>query len=125
MVSPGLMLEKFAMEDFEDLYVPRLEQFLRAMAKAEAKKNVSHGREAFSLTSRMRDSWTSKRFWFNYGIRKGWSVDVIYWSALHEAGDEELSGDLEKEMSLIAEKKIAQLAAYEAECDARGIAQSG
>ncbi|KAI4683690.1 uncharacterized protein J4E88_004867 [Alternaria novae-zelandiae] len=125
MVSPGLMLERFAMEDFEALYVPRLERFLQAMARIEAKLKAGHPGEIVPLATRMRDSWTSKRFWFNYGIRKGWDVDVVYWSALHEPGDEELSGDLEKEMSLIAEKKMEQLAAYEAECDARGIAQSG
>jgi len=125
IVSPGLMLKQFAMEDFEALYVPRLERFLQAMVKVEAKQVVGHQRETVSLASRIRDSWESKRFWFNYGIRKGWSVDVVYWSALHEPGDEKLSGDLEKEMSLIAEKKMEQLAAYEAECDARGIAQSG
>ncbi|KAI4618910.1 hypothetical protein J4E83_005861 [Alternaria metachromatica] len=124
MVSPGLMLENFTMEDFEELYVPRLEQFLRAMGKAEEKKNASHGREAFSLASRMRDSWQSKRFWFHYGIRKGWSVDVVYWSALHVPGDEKLKEDLDQEMSSIVKKKMEQLAAYEAECEARGMLSS-
>jgi len=121
MVSPGLMLERFAMEDFEALYVPRLEQFLRAMARVEAKQIEGHSREIVSLADRMRDSWTSKRFWFNYGIRKGWDVDVVYWSALHEPGDEKLSENLEEEMSSIVEKKMEQLATYEAECEARGI----
>jgi len=121
MVSPGLMLEQFAMEDFEALYVPRLEQFLQAMEKVEAKQKAGDQREIVSLTTRMRDSWTSKRFWFNYGVRKGWDVDVVYWSALHEPGDEKLSENLEEEMSSIVEKKMEQLAAYEAECEARGI----
>ncbi|KAI4913963.1 hypothetical protein J4E90_005683 [Alternaria incomplexa] len=124
MVSPGLMLERFSMEDFEALYVPRLEHFLQAMAKVEAEQKAGHRREIVSLTTRMRDSWTSKRFWFNYGIRKGWDVDVVYWSALHEPGDEKLSNDLEKEMSSIVEKKMEQLAAYEAECEARGMLSS-
>jgi len=121
MVSPGLMLERFAMEDFEALYVPRLEQFLRAMARVEAKQIEGHSREIVSLADRMRDSWTSKRFWFNFGIRKGWDVDLVYWSALHEPGDEKLSENLEEEMSSIVEKKMEQLAAYEAECETRGI----
>lgn len=59
MVSPGLMLEQFTMQDFEALYVPRLEQFLQAMAKIEAKQKGGHQQETVSLAARMRDSWTS------------------------------------------------------------------
>ena len=124
MVSPGLMLERFAMEDFEALYVPRLERFLQAMVKVEAKQVVGPHRETVSLASRMRDSWESKRFWFNYGIRKGWNVDVVYWNALHKPGDEKLDEDLGKKMHPLVEMKMEQLAAYEAECEARGIVQS-
>lgn len=72
----------------------------------------------------MRDFWTSKTFWLNYGIGKGWDVDVVYWSALHEPGDEKLSEDLERQMSSVVELNMEQLAAYEAECEVHEVCQA-
>jgi hypothetical protein len=31
-----------------------------------------------SLSSRMRDSWRTGRFWFDYAARKSFDVDTIY-----------------------------------------------
>ena len=50
-----------------------------------------------------------------------WSIDAVYWAALHKPGDAVLDGVLKDEMEAFAEMKMEQLDAYNADCKARGI----
>jgi hypothetical protein len=67
----------------------------------------------------MRDSWATERFWFDYGIRKSFDIDAVYWAALHKEGDDVLGDEMRKEMEEFVDMKMEQLRAYDAECKAR------
>lgn len=69
----------------------------------------------------MRDSWESKRFWFNYGIRKSFDIDAIYWAMLHtgSSGVDSLDEETQAEMESIMQLKMQQLKAYKEECNVR------
>ncbi|KAF2494171.1 phosphotransferase enzyme family protein-like protein [Lophium mytilinum] len=121
LLGPDMWLERYTMEAFVAHYVPRMEQFLRAMkrveARARAKAEGSHN--TVLLSTRMRGSWDSGRFWFDYGIRKSFDVDAIYWAALHRPGDDVLDKETREEMEQFADMKMEQLKAYDAECKAQ------
>ncbi|KAJ5544676.1 hypothetical protein N7535_006936 [Penicillium sp. DV-2018c] len=69
--GPEMWLERCAMEEFLTLYEPRMEQFLRALEQVEIEM-ASEVKQAGgpSLSTRMRDSWRTGRFWFDYAARK-------------------------------------------------------
>lgn len=73
------------------------------------------------LSTRMRDSWRTKRFWFNYGIRKSFDIDAIYWAALHDGSVDvdTLDNETRTEMELIKQMKVEQLKAYNEDCATR------
>ena len=73
------------------------------------------------LSARMRDSWRSGRFWFDYGIRKSFDVDAVYWAALHNgsAGVDWLNEETLTEMESIGHTKMEQFKAYKQEWAAR------
>ncbi|KAF2474404.1 phosphotransferase enzyme family protein-like protein [Lindgomyces ingoldianus] len=100
--GPDTWLENHSMEKFLARYEPRLEQFLRAL-------------------ERMRESWKSGRFWFDYGIRKSLDVDDIYWGALHREGDDVLDEEQQREMEELVETKMKDVKAYDKECKERGL----
>lgn len=110
---PEVWLDRGSMEEFQDLYEPRMEQFLRMLELVE-------GTEP-RLSTCMRDSWKSGRFWFDYAARKSFELDVIYWAALHDGGTgiELLDDQARSEMELLVEKKMKQLEAYKEECTTR------
>ncbi|KND86545.1 hypothetical protein TOPH_08818 [Tolypocladium ophioglossoides CBS 100239] len=120
--GPEVWLDRGAVEEFLACYEPRMEQFLRAMEQVE---NVS----AFTskqptgprLSIRMRDSWKTRRFWFDYAARKSFEMDAVYWAALHDGGDgvELLDEKARAEMEPFTQTKMEQLKAYEEECTAR------
>lgn len=120
--GPEMWLERCAMEEFLTLYGPRMEQFLRALARVEIEMalGVKQPGEP-SLSTRMRDSWRTGRFWFDYAARKSFDVDTIYWAALHTdgAGVELLDDKARAEMESFTETKMEQLKAYKEECTAR------
>lgn len=118
LLGPDMWLEKHSMEGFMTRYQPRLEQFLRALQKVEDKTNAEDKRGP-SLSERMRESWETKRFWFDYGIRKSFDVDAVYWNALHEEGNVVLDDELKAQMRSVVDIKMEQLKAYDAECQAR------
>ena len=37
-----------------------------------------------ALSTYMRESWETGRFWVNYGARKSWAFDTVYWRYLDE-----------------------------------------
>ncbi|KAI4682603.1 hypothetical protein J4E81_009678 [Alternaria sp. BMP 2799] len=101
----------------KDRLEPHIEQFLQVMEKKEKEM----GGTVVPLSARMRDSWTSNRFWFNAAMQDSWSIDAVYWAALHKPGDEVLDDALKAEMETFVEMKMEQLDAYKTECKARGI----
>ncbi|KAI4672360.1 uncharacterized protein J4E78_000861 [Alternaria triticimaculans] len=101
----------------KDRLEPHIEQFLQVMEKKEKEMRGT----VAPLSARMRDSWTSNRFWFNLAMSDSWSIDAVYWAALHKPGNEVLDDALKAEMEVFVEMKIKQLDAYKAECKARGI----
>ena len=121
LLGPDMWLERRTIEEFLARYEPRMEQFLRALERVEAKSG-SRGKQLGGpcLSTRMRDSWTTGRFWFDYGIRKSFDVDAVYWAALHDssASVESLNDESRAEMESIKQMKMEQLEAYKEECTA-------
>jgi hypothetical protein len=108
-----MLLERYDIGRFVARYVPKTEQFLRALERVEA-RGISEGNE--KLSARMRDSWTSGRFCFDYGIRKSFYVDAVYWAALPKHSDEVLEQSLRREMEAFADMRMGQLEAYDDKC---------
>lgn len=120
--GPEMWLERCAMEEFLTLYEPRMEQFLRALEKVETEIALEVKQPGgLSLSTRMRDSWRTRRFWFDYAARKSFDVDTIYWAALHNdgAGIELLDDEVRAEMEPFTQVKMEQLKAYKEECAIR------
>lgn len=93
------LLRGRTIKEFMATYEPRLEQFLRAMQRAEGARRAPGDEE--SLSSLMRESWVTKRFWFNYAARKPFDVKPLFDKCLNECGagvellDDEASVGLE------------------------------
>ena len=87
------------MEEFVAAYESPLKQFLQAMQRAERARGMLYGGKPLSCL--MRESWLTKRFWFNYAARKPFDVEVLFDNCLNEAGagveslDEEAPAGLE------------------------------
>lgn len=124
LAAPEHWLDRNAVEEFRALYEPRLEQFLKALENIESQKEETQGCSQVDLLSvRMRDSWRTGQFWFDYAARKSFDVDTIYWNVLHleEHGDglNLLDPKTQAEMKLFIERKMEQLKQYKEECRAR------
>ncbi|KAI9163525.1 hypothetical protein HJFPF1_05142 [Paramyrothecium foliicola] len=76
-------------DNWEEVYAMRLKTWLSAMEKGE--QNTTPGSLPFSLSTYMRESWESGRFWLNYAARKSWAFDTIFWKYL----DKRFFGDRE------------------------------
>ncbi|KAH6717036.1 hypothetical protein BKA61DRAFT_631057 [Leptodontidium sp. MPI-SDFR-AT-0119] len=122
LLGPDMWLEHRTMEEFLARYEPIIEQFLRLVERVES-KSESRGNETARprLSTRMRDSWKSGRFWFNYGIRKSFDIDAVYWAALYDGSisADWLDDEARVEMESIKQLKIEQLKAYKEECSVR------
>jgi hypothetical protein len=119
--GPEVWLESCAMEEFVALYEPRMEQFLRALERVEEEAALRKQPGGTPLSTRMRESWRTGRFWFDWAARKSFDVDTVYWAALHErgAGVELLDDKALAEMESFTQMKMEQLKAYKEECTAR------
>lgn len=115
--GPEAWLDRGAVDEFRELYEPRMEQFLCAMEQVEG---VS-GRRGQPLSARMREPWRSRRFWFDFAVRKSFALDGIYWAALNDGqgGAEFLDEGVRAEMEPFVEEKMRQLMAYKEECSMR------
>jgi hypothetical protein len=95
-------------DDWTKVYDLRLKTWLRAIEKAE--EIIETKTKVFTLSTYMRESWETGRFWLNYAARKSWAFDTIFWKYL----DKRLFGirtarfpfpasalSLEKKMSII------------------------
>ncbi|PSS23204.1 hypothetical protein M430DRAFT_64856 [Amorphotheca resinae ATCC 22711] len=111
LLGPDMWLERRTMEEFLACYEPRLEQFLRAVERPTGPH----------LSTKMRDSWRTGRFWFDYGIRKSFDIDAVYWAALHDGsiGVDSLDDEARAEMESLKQMKMEQLKAYKEECSVR------
>ncbi|KAF1850841.1 uncharacterized protein K460DRAFT_350846 [Cucurbitaria berberidis CBS 394.84] len=111
-------LDRCALQEFLALYEPRMEQFLRTLEHVEAESLIRQP-SAPPLSARMRDSWRTRRFWFNYAARKSFEVDSIYWATLHDDSATVLDAQACAEMESLTQRKMDQLKAYKEECSAR------
>jgi hypothetical protein len=104
------------MEEFLIAYEPRLEQFLQAMRRAERARKKLHDNKP--LSDLMRESWLTKRFWFNYAARKPFDVEVIFYNCLNGRADIESLEDEEVREGLepFVKMKMEQLRAYDEDC---------
>ncbi|KAH4220692.1 hypothetical protein HBI24_152420 [Parastagonospora nodorum] len=122
LLGPDMWLEHHSMEEFVTRYVPRMQQFLRVLEQVEMRTTSEEVQNDPPLSVLMRDSWDSGRFWFDYGIRKSFDVDAVYWAALHKDGHDELDeldDKTKEEMEKLVDMKMDQLKAYDAECKIR------
>ncbi|KAM4063944.1 phosphotransferase enzyme family protein [Hirsutella rhossiliensis] len=65
-------------EEFVTAYEASLGRFLQVLQRAEKARGLQ-------LSSRMRDAWETKRFWFNYAIRNPFEIEILYENYLGEA----------------------------------------
>ncbi|KAI1413842.1 kinase-like domain-containing protein [Hypoxylon sp. FL1857] len=98
--NPAILISEGseALQEFLGLFEPRKEQFIRAMERIETRLQLPA--EELHLSARMRDSWNSKRFWFNLASQNSFDVDEIYWRVLHKEG----LGEAMLDMATLAEK---------------------
>jgi hypothetical protein len=80
-------------EDWVDIYNRRLSTWLSAIEEAE--KDLRPG--PLLLSAYMRESWETGRFWLNYGARKCWAFDTVYWKYLDERFFGKRDGDIPME----------------------------
>ncbi|OBR15002.1 phosphotransferase enzyme family protein [Colletotrichum higginsianum IMI 349063] len=126
LADPGSWVDRDAVQEFRDLYEPRMEQFLRMLETVEAEEGRDacgdgDGDDRPPLSARMRASWATGRFWFDFASRKSYDVDTIYWKVLHEGGDAAalLEPEVRAGMDAAVEEKMAQLKEYREECAMR------
>ena len=92
------------MQEFLDLFIPRKDQFIRAIERAETKSPPAAGQPC--LSAQMQDSWDSGRFWFNLASRKSFGIDEVYWEALHRNSTSKVILD---EATLAAKERFVKL----------------
>lgn len=118
LLGPEMWLEYLNKEEFLARYVPKMEQFLRALKRQKTSSSPRDGQsEERCLSTEMRRSWETGRFWFDYAARKSLDIDNIYWNVFHEDGAdiELLDEETRAELIPFTQKKMMQLEAYEEE----------
>jgi hypothetical protein len=76
--GPDMCVEYYTMDEFLTRYVPRMNQFLRQLEQVESESILAGGpEEQPCLSTMMRDSWKTGRFWFNYAARTSLDIDDI------------------------------------------------
>ncbi|KAK2626189.1 hypothetical protein QTJ16_004451 [Diplocarpon rosae] len=69
-------------EDWTKTYDARLRTWLSALEAAE--EDMGPETLPFDLSTHMRESWETGRFWLNYAARNSWAFDTIFWNYLDE-----------------------------------------
>ncbi|KAH8595133.1 phosphotransferase [Bisporella sp. PMI_857] len=82
--------------NWRETYDLRLKTWLTAMKRAEENMGQS-GPLPVALSTYMRESWETGRFWLNYGARKSWAFDNVYWRYLDERFFGDRGTDISKE----------------------------
>ncbi|KAH6880136.1 phosphotransferase enzyme family protein-like protein [Thelonectria olida] len=116
LAAPHTWLERNDKAGFEKRFVPQMELFLGEMDRCEA-RNPSSGGEEKGMAARMRESWDSGRFWFNYAMRTSVDADAVYWKALVGGTRGEVAD--EEEMEEFIGAKMKQFEEYEKERNGR------
>jgi hypothetical protein len=117
LVGPdSYLLRDRTLEKFLEAYEPRLAHFLQVMERVEGARDGAGGTQP--LSKLMRESWDTKRFWFNYAARKPFDAEVFFDKYLNEsnAGIESLDEDAHEGLEPFVEMKMKQLRAYDNEC---------
>lgn len=63
------------------IYGYRIESWLNAVKEAEASLG-EYGALPLPLSTYMRESWETGRFFLSYAARKSWAFDAMYWKYL-------------------------------------------
>ncbi|KAH9224627.1 phosphotransferase [Leptodontidium sp. 2 PMI_412] len=82
-------------DDWSRVYDVRLKTWLRAMEKAE--ESMETQSKGFKMSTYMRESWETGRFWLNYAARKSWAFDTIFWKYVDERFYGDREGDIAKQ----------------------------
>jgi hypothetical protein len=118
LVGPdSYVLRDHTVEDWVKAYEPRLQHFLQVMERVEeARGDLSDGRTP--LSGLMRESWDTKRFWFNYAARKPFDVEPLFEICIDKGsiGVESLDEETRAGLEPFVEMKMAQLKAHDDEC---------
>lgn len=117
VVGPdSYLLRDRTLEEFVAAYEPRLEHFLQVMERVEGARCGGGGAQPFSKL--MRESWDTKRFWFNYAARKPFDVEAFFDKYLNESNSGIGSLDEHEREGLepFVKMKMKQLRAYDDEC---------
>ncbi|KAF2768909.1 phosphotransferase enzyme family protein-like protein [Teratosphaeria nubilosa] len=117
LVGPdSYLIRGLSLAGFVEAYEPRLDQFLGAMERVEETREVAD--HHVPLSRLMRESWRTKRFWFNYAARKPFDVDEILEDCLKEGrgGVESLDDETRAGLDAFVEAKMEQLRAYDSDC---------
>lgn len=91
---------------------------MRAIERAEARSEPGGTLNGKPLSSLMRESWDTRRFWFDYAIRKPFDVDDVFYTHLNEgdAGVESLDKIARVHLESFIQMKMGQMKAYDEEC---------
>ncbi|KAH7394212.1 phosphotransferase enzyme family protein-like protein [Phaeosphaeria sp. MPI-PUGE-AT-0046c] len=117
LVGPdSYLLRDRTLGEFVEAYEPRLKHFLQVMERVEGPRGSVGGTQP--LSKLMRESWDTKRFWFNYAARKPFDVEVFFDKYLNESdtGMGALDKDECEGLEPFVEMKMRQLRAYDDEC---------
>jgi hypothetical protein len=117
LVGPdSYLLRDRTLEEFVEAYEPRLEHFLQAMERMEGARDNVRGTQP--LSKLMRESWDTKRFWFNYAARKPFDIEAFFDKYLNEenAGIGSLDEREREGLEPFVKMKMEQLRAYDDEC---------
>ncbi|KIW79542.1 hypothetical protein Z517_06154 [Fonsecaea pedrosoi CBS 271.37] len=128
--GPEMWFDRCSAKEFLALYEPRMRQFLQALDQVEREEFGAAQPARPSLATRMRESWDTGRFWFDYAIRRSFDLDVVYWTALRRHDDDDDDDDdddklesseneMRSEMDPFVKLKMEQLKAYNEECRVR------
>jgi hypothetical protein len=123
---PMHWIDKNDFDSFMIWYGHKLELFLGSLERAENDDGAAAAGESrdvseIALSTRMRRSWESGQFWFDYATLKSDVVDGTYWIALHKRneGYRELEGLAREVMEAFVQRKMKEFLAYGKECDVR------
>ncbi|TVY17901.1 hypothetical protein LARI1_G004197 [Lachnellula arida] len=100
-------------DDWTTVYSLRLQTWLSAVEKAE--KDMGSETLPFILSTHMRESWETGRFWLNYAAKNSWAFDTVFWKYLDErffgAREEGVAGDdlWRTRVGLLSEKERAAM----------------
>ncbi|TVY46741.1 hypothetical protein LOCC1_G006218 [Lachnellula occidentalis] len=73
---------KPGIDDWTKVYGMRLQTWLSAMERVE--KDMGSETLPFCLSTHMRESWETGRFWLNYAAKNSWAFDTVFWKYLDE-----------------------------------------